>query len=377
MAKEHERSIAIFESESGKIQLEIDLEHETVWATQQEIADAFECSAENVRQHISKIYSDGELDEIATSKIFLEVQKEGSRDVSRQINHYNLDLILSVGYRVSSKRATLFRQWATETLKRLIVEGYAFNPERIAASPEIQRRLHAALRQIRTSEKSMYSKVKDVFKLSASDYAEDSQATKSFYAMAQDKFHFAITGQTAAQIILERADAQMSNMGLTTMSSEGPTTQDVRVGKNYLTADELQGLENISEQFLLFAESKAFRGHKMMMEELATKLNVLLMANDYAVLYEYKAYLRDQADNHAKKQLSVYRAQLDAPRKKALNVGESDITDKSERNKKAVGRPPKPLPEIASSPEAAAKAVISLPPDHEWRYTKDEAENVQ
>ena len=192
-----------------------------------------------------------------------------------------------------------------------------------------------------------------------------------------DKFHFAITGQTAAQIILERADAQMSNMGLTTMSSEGPTTQDVTVGKNYLTADELQGLENISEQFLLFAESKAFRGHKMVMEELATKLNVLLMANDYPVLYEYNTYMRDQADKHAKKQLSVYRAQLDAPRKKALNVGESDITDKSERNKEPVGRPPKPLPEIASSPEAAAKAVISLPPDHEWRYTKDEAENVQ
>ena len=377
MAREHERSIAIFESESGKIQLEIDLEHETVWATQQEIADAFECSAENVRQHISKIYSDGELEEIATSKKILEVQKEGSRDVSRQINHYNLDLILSVGYRVSSKRATLFRQWATETLKRLIVEGYAFNPERVAASPDIQRRLHAALRQIRTSEKSIHSKVRDVFKLSASDYAEDSQATKSFYAMAQDKFHFAITGQTAAQIVLERADAQMSNMGLTTMSSEGPMPQDVTVGKNYLTADELQGLENISEQFLLFAESKAFRGHKMVMEELATKLNVLLMANDYPVLYEYNTYLRAQADKHAKKQLSVYRAQLDAPRKKALNGGESDITDKSERNKKPVGKPPKPLPEVASSPEAAAKAVISLPPDHEWRYTKDAAENVQ
>ena len=321
MAREHERSIAIFESESGKIQLEIDPEHETVWATQQEIADAFECSAENVRQHISKIYSDGELDEIATSKKILEVQKEGSRDVSRQINHYNLDLILSVGYRVSSKRATLFRQWATETIKKLIVEGYAFNPERVAASPEIQRRLHATLRQIRTSEKSIYSKVKDVFKLSASDYAEDSRTTKSFYAMAQDKFHFAITEQTAAQIVLERADAQMSNMGLTTMSGEEPTAENVKVGKNYLTADELQGLENISEQFLLFAESKAFRGQKMVMEELATKLNVLLMANDYPVLYEYDTYLRAKADKHAKKQLDIYRSQLqDAQEKKALNV---------------------------------------------------------
>ena len=224
----------------------------------------------------------------------------------------------------------------------------------------------------------MYSKVRSVFKQSASDYDKDSQSAKSFFAIAQDKFHYAITGQTAAEIILERADAETSNMGLTTMSGEEPTSQDVTVGKNYLTADELQGLENISEQFLLFAESKAFRGHKMVMEELATKLNVLLMANDYPVLYEYSTYLRDHANKHAKEQLSVYQAQLqDAPGKKALNVGESDITDKSERNKKPVGRPPKPLPEIASSPEAAAKAVISLPPDHEWRYTKDEAESVQ
>jgi hypothetical protein len=328
MAGEPERSIAIFESESGKIQLEIDPEHETVWATQQEIADAFECSAENVRQHINNIYSEGELNERATSKKILEVQKEGSRDVSRQINHYNLDLILSVGYRVSSKRATIFRQWATETLKKWLVEGYALNPERVEASPDIQRRLAATLRQIRTSEQSMYSKVRSVFKESASDYEKDAPAAKSFFAIAQDKFHFAITGQTAAQIILARADAQMSNMGLTTMKGEQPTPEDVTVGKNYLTADELQGLENISEQFLLFAESKAFRGHKMVMEELATKLNVLLMANDYPVLYEYSAYIRVGANAHAKKQLGKYRSQLqDGQEKKALNAGESDIIE--------------------------------------------------
>ena len=151
MARAHERRIAIFESESGNVQLEIDPEHETVWATQQEIADAFGCSAENVRQHISNICSEGELSETATSKNILEVQKEGARDVRRQVNHYNLDLILSVSYRVSSQRATIFRQWATETLKRWLVEGYALNPERVEASPDIQRRLAAVLRQIRTS----------------------------------------------------------------------------------------------------------------------------------------------------------------------------------------------------------------------------------
>ncbi len=322
MAGDHERSIAIFESESGNVQLEIDPEHETVWATQQEIAAAFECSAENVRQHINNIYSEGELNERATSKKILEVQKEGSRAVRRQVNHYNLDLILSVGYRVSSKRATIFRQWATETLKRWLIEGYALNPERVEASPDIQRRLAATLRQIRTSEQSMYIKVRDVFKQSASDYEKDSPAAKSFFAIAQDKFHFAITGQTAAEIILERADAALNNMGLTTMKGEQPTPGDVLTGKNYLTTDELRGLENISEQFLLFAESKAFRGHKMAKEELATKLNVLLMANDYPVLYEYSSYIRDKANAHAKKQLSVYRVQLqDAQEKEALNVG--------------------------------------------------------
>ncbi len=317
---EPERSIAIFELESGNVQLEIDSEHETVWTTQQQIADLFGCSIKNVSLHISNIYSTDELDEIATMKKIFIVQNEGPRAVRRQVNHYNLDLILSVGYRVSSKRATIFRQWATETLKKYLVEGYALNPERVAASPDIQGRLAATLRGIRTSEKSMYGKVKFVFKESASDYDKDSQAAKSFFAIAQDKFHFAITGYTAAQIILERADADMSNMGLTTMKGEQPTVEDVIIGKNYLTADELQGLENICEQFLLFAESKAFRGHKMTMEELATKLNVLLMANDYPVLYEYNSYLRDQADAHAKKQLNAYRGQLqDAPKKKALN----------------------------------------------------------
>ena len=322
MAGDHERSIAIFKSASGNVQLEIDPEHETVWATQQEIAAAFECSAENVRQHINNIYSEGELNEKATSKKILEVQKEGSRAVRRQVNHYNLDLILSVGYRVSSKRATIFRQWATETLKRWLIEGYALNPERVEASPDIQWCLAATLRQIRTSEQSMYSKVRDVFKQSASDYEKDSSAAKSFFAIAQDKFHFAITGQTAAEIILERADAALNNMGLATMKGEQPTSEDVLTGKNYLTTDELRGLENISEQFLLFAESKAFRGHKMAMEELATKLNVLLMANDYPILYEYSSYIRDKANAHAKKQLSVYKVQLqDAQEKEALNVG--------------------------------------------------------
>ena len=322
MAGEPERSIVIFESESGKIQLEIDPEHETVWATQQEIADAFECSIKNVSLHISNIYSVGELDEIGTMKKNFIVQKEGSRDVNRQINHYNLDLILSVGYRVNSKRATIFRQWATETLKKYLVEGYVLNPERIEASPEMQRRLAATPRGIRTSEQDMYSKVRVVFKQSASDYESDSPTAKSFFAIAQDKFHFAITGQTAAEIILGRADAEKINMGLTTMKGERPAPEDVTTGKNYLTADELQGLENICEQFLLFTESKAFRGHKMSMEELATKLNVLLMANDYPVLYEYRSYIRDEANAHAKKQLGVYQLQLeDAQRKKALNVG--------------------------------------------------------
>jgi hypothetical protein len=249
--------------------------------------------------------------------------------VKRQTDRYNLDVILSVGYRVNSRKATEFRQWATRTLKTLVTQGYAIDAERLANDPAAQQGLAELLRQIRHEEKAMYAKVKDVFAATATDYDGNSQQAKTFFAMAQDKFLFAITDKTAAQIILERADSTKLNMGLRTVKGDQPTAEETRIGKNYLTAAEIQGLENICEQFLLFAESKAFRGQKMTMEELTTKLNILLQANDYKVLYKYEKFQRQQADTHARIELERYKVRIGAGRQ-------------PKQIKEAPGKPKKP-----------------------------------
>ena len=233
----------------------------------------------------------------------------------KPVTTYTLDVILSVGYRVNSVTATKFRRWATHTLSEFIREGAVLDEHRLAQNPALALKLAAKIRHIRTSEIAMYKKVRDVFKESSSDYDAGSQTATSFFAMAQDKFHYAITQKTAAEIILERAHPLKHNMGLMTVQGENPTVAEARIGKNYLTPDELHGLENISEQFLLYAESKAFRGQTMTMEELTHKINALLEVNDYPVLYEYKTFLRDKADAYAKKVHDEYLGQLKGPNK--------------------------------------------------------------
>lgn len=316
----------VFVGENGSISVQLDSPENTVWATVADIAALFGCSTQNVEHHIKTIYLDDELNEIGTSKIFLVVRDEGGRQVKRPINHYNLDMILSVGYRVSSKVATAFRRWATERLKEFLIQGYAINEERIANDPEAMKALAKKLRSIRLSESSMYRKVCDVFAFTATDYDGDSQAARTFFAMAQDKFHYAITGKTAAEIILERADSSKPNMGLVNISGGVPTVKDAEVGKNYLNEDELRALENISDQFLLFAESKSFRGQRMTMEELSFKLNTLLTANDYQVLYRYDNYKRGAANKHANHELAKYKMRI-----------------KAERGPNALNEPPKRL----------------------------------
>jgi hypothetical protein len=219
-------------------------------------------------------------------------------------------VILAVGFRVSTKQATVFRRWANQTLKQFITVGYVLDHARLANDTEAQQQLAEALRAIRLEERSMYAKVRDVFKESSSDYDPKSQAAKTFFAMAQDKFHYAITGKTASELVLERADASKSNMGLRTVKGDIPTADEAKTGKNYLNTSELRGLENICEQFILFAESKAMRGKRMFMEELSHKLNGLLEVNEYPVLYEYKSYLKTRADTHARLELDRYRARL-------------------------------------------------------------------
>jgi hypothetical protein len=310
----HETQVVTFASTDGEVQFTLNGDRDTLWGTRQQIAAAFGCTEHNVRHHIRKIYEENELEETSTCKQDLQVQSEGGRSVKRTVDFYNLDVMLSVGYRVSSQKATQFRQWANKTLRQFITRGYALNEEMLANDPSAQRELYTKLRALRHEEKAMYQKVKDVFKVSASDYDPHSQEAKSFFAKAQDKFHYAITQKTAAEIILTRADANKQKMGMRTLKGDEPTQAEAEVAKNYFTEHELQGLENICEQFLLFAEAKAFRGKKMTMEELATKLNTLLAVNDYPVLYEYKSYLRAQANAHVHSELKAYKARIAAPK---------------------------------------------------------------
>lgn len=293
MSEEHTLP-AIFQSKSGEIKFRVDPERETIWATQDAMVSLFEVDQSVISRHLTNIFDEGELDE------------------------YTLDVILSVGYRVNSKTATKFRQWATQTLSAFIRDGAVLDEDRLTANPDLQRRLAAKLRRIRTSEISAYAQVREVFEMSASDYDSESQAAKTFFAMAQDKFHYAITGKTASEIKLERANPLKHNMGLVTIQGQTPTIAEANVAKNYLAPDELRALENISEQFLLFAESKAFRGHKMTMEELSFKLNTLLTANDYQVLYEYEQFLGKKADDHIHKVFDTYQRQLEAPKPKQI-----------------------------------------------------------
>ncbi len=305
-------SLEVFQAPSGSIELRVDAAENTVWASQKQIAAMFDCDKTNVTHHIQNIYTEGELTAEATSEDSSLVQIEGGREVNRPVTLYNLDVILAVGFRVNSKKAGEFRRWSGQVLRSHIERGFSINEARLASSPEGQRELANAIRAIRTSEQAMYLKVRDVFKESASDYSPTSPTAQHFFAMAQDKFHYAVTGKTAAQIVLERASAAKPNLGM--RNEIVVRTTEAQVAKNYLDEDELHALENISEQFLLFAESKAFRGQKMTMEELQFKLNTLLTANDYPVLFEYGSYDRGKANDHVKSEIEKYRqAQIAAP----------------------------------------------------------------
>lgn len=293
-----------------EIRFGFDALNETVWATQQQIAELFERDANTIGEHLQNLFSEGELGREATTRKFRVVRPEGGRAVARDIDHYNLDAILAVGYRVSSKRATAFRQFATRTLKSYIIDGYAINERRLRGDPQALKELAAKVRELRAGERQIYAAVREVFKVSASDYSSSSQICKSFYAKLQDKFHYAVTGMVAASIILDRADGSLPNMGLISMRGPAPTLDDATVGKNYLDRDEIYTLHLLCEQWMLFVETKAFRGQRMTMRQLAEKLDELLALSDYPVFQEYKSYLKDHAVAHARRELAAYQRRM-------------------------------------------------------------------
>ncbi|MDX8413361.1 MAG: RhuM family protein [Mariprofundales bacterium] len=251
----------IYQTENHQTKLDVRFEGETVWLTQKLMADLFGTTPENILMHLKNIYHDGELAETATTKDFLLVRQEGSRQVKRTLKHYNLDAIISVGYRVQSHTATRFRQWATNQLREYIVKGFVLDDERLKNPDQpfdYFEELTRRIQDIRTSEKRFYQKITDIYATSV-DYDPTLDSSITFFKTVQNKVHWAITGKTAAEIIHHRADSQKENMGLTNWRGNKVRKQDVSNAKNYLSEDELLALNNLTEQHLIFAEGQAMR----------------------------------------------------------------------------------------------------------------------
>ena len=301
--KQGELQLVRYQTQECQSEFTLDPSNETVWATQAQIADAFGISTSTVRGHLTNIFKEGELDEKSVAREFRATGTDGK--LYRHLA-YSLDAILSVGYRVSSKRATAFRQWATRTLKDYIIQGFALDEQRLRDDPRALRELAARVRALRADEKNVYQGVRDVFAFGSADYDKDSATVRTFYAQLQDKFLHAVTGMTASEIKLERADHRKPAMGLTTMKGEYPTRFDVGTGKNYLDEQELYALHILCEQFLLFVESKAIRGQKMTMAEMSAKFDDLLRFQGHTVFSEYKEYLVQKANSHAQREYDAW-----------------------------------------------------------------------
>jgi hypothetical protein len=287
--------------------LSFDPSNETIWATQQQIAALYGVGVAAINKHIANIYTEAELTPEGTFSKMEIVRLEGTRSVRRLIEHYNLDVILSVGCRVSSKKATEFRRWATQTLRQYITQGFALDESRLQRDPGALKELAAKVRALRANEMNIYQAVREVFAFGSSDYDKTSPEVRKFHAKIQDKFLYAVTGLTAAEIKLARANHTLPSMGLTSMRGEFPKPEDVTIGKNYLSGDELYGLHILCEQFLLLVESKAIRGQTFTMRQLSEKFDQLLALQGHTVFAEYVEFIANKANAHAHKEFDLWR----------------------------------------------------------------------
>ena len=284
--QENNSQIIIYQTESGETKLDVRFQDETVWLTQKLMAELFQTTPQNITIHLKNIFEEGELEEKATCKDFLQVQVEGKREVKRKRQFYNLDAIISVGYRIKSNVATKFRQWATSQLREYIVKGFVLDDERLK-NPDLPfdyfEELEKRIQDIRTSEKRFYRKITDIYATSV-DYDPTLEISIDFFKTVQNKLHWAITGQTAAEIITQRANGSKENMGLTTWRGNNIRKTDVSIAKNYLKEEELSALNNLVEQYLIFAQGQAQRRVPMYMSTWIEKLNGFLSLNDREIL---------------------------------------------------------------------------------------------
>ena len=329
--------VLLYSDESGKEYISVVFKDETFWLTQKAMAELFGCTPENILQHLKNIYAEEELAPDATTKKFLVVRREGSRDVRRSIDHYNLDAIIAVGYRVNSKKATRFRQWATKTLKEYIQKGFVLNDEMMKNGRPFGKdyfdELLERIREIRSSERRAYQKIADVFEQCSYDYDKNSETTKAFYTFVQNKLHYAVTGKTAAELISERATPESPTMGLTTWKGapDGKILKsDTLVAKNYLNEKELSRLNRLVTMFIDYAELMAEDEQLMSMQDWLDETDRFLTNNRRKVL-DSKGHISREAaakkvgaiyDEFRKKQDAEYISEFDREMAKYLKGGE-------------------------------------------------------
>ena len=303
----------IFTSQSGEKSIEARYEDETVWLSQKLMATLFDVEVNTINYHLKEVYKSGEIEENRTIRKFRIVQTEGQREVTRDVDFYNLDAIISVGYRVNSLRATQFRQWATNVLREFAIKGFVLDKKRLENGVFLNKdyfeELLAEIREIRLSERNLYQKVTDIFATS-SDYNRDAITTKIFFAKVQNRLHYGIHGHTAAELIYTRANSQKDNMGLTSWKNcpDGKILKtDVGIAKNYLNKDELESLGRMVNAYLDLAEDRAKRNIPMTMEDWAKRLDLFLEFNERDILKDAGAISAEIAKQHAESEFEKYR----------------------------------------------------------------------
>ena len=324
--------ILIYQTDDGQTNIEVKIEDDTVWLTQQQMSELFQTSRTNVVEHIKHIYEEGELDEISTCRNFRQVRKEGNREVTRQILHYNLDMIISLGYRIKSVIATRFRQWATQRLKEYMIKGFTIDDERLKGNGggNYWKELLDRIRDIRSSEKVLYRQVLDLYATSV-DYNPHSEESVRFFKIVQNKLHYAAHGHTAAEVIYQRADAEKPFMGLTSFSGELPALKDIGIAKNYLEENELKVLNNLVSGYFDLAEINAIEHKPMYMDDYVKQLDSVLSSGNRKLLTGSGSVSHKQALEKAKSEYRKYQEITLTPVEKAYLESIKEVSKEVKR----------------------------------------------
>ena len=329
----NELQFVLYNIDKEDIKVKVAIKDETIWVTQRGMAELFDCTSDNISLHLKNIYADGELSEISTTEDFSVVQSEGSRQVTRSIRFYNLDAVISVGYRVNSHRATQFRIWATSVLKEFIKKGFVLDDERLKQGEAVFgkdyfRELLERVRSIRASERRIWQQITDIFAECSIDYDKNSPVTQEFYATVQNKFHYAITGQTAAEIVYSKADSSKEHMGLTTWknSPDGRILKsDVTIAKNYLDEKQIRRLERAVSGFFDYIEDLIENERTFTMQQFSEAINAFLEFRQYKILQGKGSVSKADAERKASEEYAVYNktqritSDFDKEVKKLLN----------------------------------------------------------